>query len=109
MQFKDETALNAAVRGVFKTWGWGCVHVREADTPGVLDLVAWKEPHRIWWIELKIDDEAVRASQLEFIRNNPRVSSVFRWHTVTEIMEVTLQSRTKLMSWPEFAGWISEL
>lgn len=108
MQFKDETAFNAAVRGLFKTWGWGCIHVREADTPGVLDLVAWK-PNRVWWIELKIDDEAVRTSQLEFIRDNPIVSSVFRWHSQTELVEITQQGRSKILTWPEFAGWVSEI
>ena len=108
MHFKNETEFNAAVRGVFRTWEWGCVHVREADTPGVLDLVAWK-PNRVWWIELKVDDEEIRSSQLEFIRDHPRVSSVFRWRSTTEILEITQQGRLKMVTWPAFSSWVSTI
>jgi hypothetical protein len=65
--FKDETALNKHLRSRIKGLGFQCVHVKETDTPGPLDLLAWKGTFYVW-IELKLDDERVRESQREFIR-----------------------------------------
>ena len=66
--FKDETEFNKWLRTRIRRRGYGCVHVREADTPGPLDLVVWWGTTMVAWIELKLDDRLVEASQIEFMR-----------------------------------------
>jgi hypothetical protein len=110
MHFKDETAFNAAVRGILRSRGLKCCHVRETDTPGPLDLVVWLGRVLVCWIELKLDDEEVRPSQVEFLRQNDTCSMVLRWKNEEQIMEwhpvgVDLRWPPYKMTWQEFVQW----
>ena len=66
-----ETEFNRQMREVLRAQGMRCLHIREADQPGVLDLIVWtviplpRTPPR--WLELKIGDEEVRPSQVDFM------------------------------------------
>ena len=111
MLFKDEAVFNAAVRGVFRCNGFKAVHVRETDAPGPLDLVVWKDTELVGWFELKIDDEQVRPSQIEFMRNNKLCSMVMRWLNDLEKIQFEWpgQARVKRMSWTDFCVWVQRL
>lgn len=116
MHFPSETALNAAMRGVFRTAGLRCAHVKEADQPGPLDLIVWKGRALVCWIEVKLDDEPVRPSQTEFFRENDDCTILMRWwnnHQRFEVHFVGTYPEQKvppyLMTWPEFAQWAVKL
>lgn len=89
MRFENETKFNEAVRNLLTARGLQCVHVREAHKPGPLDLVVWWGRILVAWIELKVDDEEVRPSQKEFIRDNPKSSLVLRWSNEREVLYVS--------------------
>lgn len=63
-----ESEFNADIRRLLRAHGYRVTHIREADTPGVLDLLIWKGTRIVAWMELKVDMEPLRASQTEFIR-----------------------------------------
>lgn len=63
----NETEFNASLRGVMRAQGLRVTHVKEADQPGVLDLIVRAPGLPPVWMELKIGDEAVRPSQVDFI------------------------------------------
>ena len=75
---RSETVFNADLREVLRAQGFGVVHVREADNPGVYDLHVSStfqrrkngpmHPHRYAWIELKIEHEELRLSQRGWAR-----------------------------------------
>lgn len=64
----NETEFNARMRSALRAHGLQVVHVREADQPGALDLAVWEGTRMLGWIELKVDREAVRPSQIDFAR-----------------------------------------
>lgn len=75
---RSETAFNADLREVLRmTAGFSALHVREADLPGVFDLLvteklaagALPRPLRFLWLELKVGNEEVRPSQVNFHRD----------------------------------------
>ena len=108
VQFKDETEFNGAVRDVFTAHGLRCVHVREAHTPGPLDLVVWRGRVMVAWIELKIDNEEVRPSQKEFIRADPARCIILRWRTKEQAVFIEWPDLPKAppyrLTWNEFRG-----
>lgn len=67
-EFREETEFNAALREVLKSHGLKAVHIRETDTPGVVDLLVWDKSWIIAWMELKMGSETLRPSQVEFLR-----------------------------------------
>lgn len=105
--FKDETALNKWLRSRIRGRGYQCIHVREADTPGPLDLLVWKikgcvgpgcdhSVSSMTWIELKLDDRVVEPSQIEFMRTQQREGvsyCVVRYRHDTEMFEVSQLDR----------------
>lgn len=103
--FTDETAFNKWLRSQIRGRGYQCIHVREADFPGPLDLVVWKRrtcvgcdhsTDRVFWIELKLDDRVVEPSQIEFMRAQQREGvsyCVVRYRHDTEIFEVSRLDR----------------
>ena len=83
--------MNKWLRSKIKGLGYQCLHVKEADIPGPLDLLAWL-PGSVHWIELKLDDRAVEPSQIEFMRAQRREGvsyCVVRFRGDTEIFEVS--------------------
>jgi hypothetical protein len=50
-----ETEFNADFRAVLRTQGLGNLHIREADQPGVSDLVIWQDRIILAWVELKVE------------------------------------------------------
>ncbi len=64
---RDETELNRSVRSAIRSLGLAVVHIRETDVPGATDLVIWKGTDIRGWMELKMNDEAIRKSQIEFM------------------------------------------
>lgn len=97
VQFRNETEFNSWMREVLRSAGLGCLHIREADIPGPSDLIIWKGPRIIAWIELKIDDEPVRPSQKEFLRERRKEGSlalVFRFKSEAEEIEVCMAEQT---------------
>lgn len=115
MHFDSEAEFNTAVRGVLRGRGLQCIHVREADVPGPLDLVVWLGRALVCWIELKIDDQEVRPSQKEFIRDNGNNCIVMRWLNDRQIIQVWFASMRLTdppyrMTWQEFANeWSPKL
>lgn len=105
--FSDETAFNKWLRSRIRGRGYQCIHVREADFPGPLDLVAWRtvpcvnpgcdhSADTVVWIELKLDDRVVEPSQIEFMRAQQREGvgyCVVRYRHDTEIFEVSRLDR----------------
>jgi uncharacterized protein YkuJ len=102
--FTDETAFNKWLRSRIRGRGYQCLHVREADMPGPLDLVVWSSntfvegvrQDLVSWIELKLDDREVETSQLEFLRTQHREgvkACVVRYRNDTEIFEVAQMDR----------------
>lgn len=67
---RNETGVfNPDLREVLRQQGLGALHVREADLPGVFDLLVTEASgtHRHLWLELKIFAE-VEPSQIGFAR-----------------------------------------
>jgi uncharacterized protein YkuJ len=100
--FTDETAFNKWLRSRIRGRGYQCIHVREADFPGPLDLVAWRTrpcvnpADTVIWIELKLDDRVVEPSQIEFMRAQQREGvsyCVVRYRHDTEFFEVSRLDR----------------
>jgi hypothetical protein len=93
--FKDETTFNKWLRSRIRGRGFQCLHIREADVPGPLDLLAWKPGHMVW-IELKLDDREVEPSQIEFLRTQRRKgvrACVVRYWNDTERFQVEQMDR----------------
>lgn len=67
-EFRDETEFNAALREVLQEHGFKVIHIRETDTPGVVDLLIWDKSWIVAWMELKMGSETLRPSQIEFLR-----------------------------------------
>lgn len=69
----SETAFNFRMREILRAQGLRCLHVRDTDTPGVCDLLVWHRRYdgemQAIWLELKIGDEELRPSQIEFMHN----------------------------------------
>jgi hypothetical protein len=65
----SETEFNAELRKVLRAHGIRAIHIREADQPGVLDLLCYDGDRILGWLELKIKNTAVRTSQREFIKD----------------------------------------
>jgi hypothetical protein len=90
---RSETAFNADFREVLKAQGLGVLHIRETDTPGAFDLLVtivrldWPPQHV--WIELKVMDEEMRPSQVNFHRERKAldeltlVARLLNEHTVS--------------------------
>lgn len=62
----NETKFNAELRAVLRVQGLQALHIREADQPGVSDLVVWRGRALVAWLELKIDDHEVEPQQEQF-------------------------------------------
>lgn len=62
----SETEFNLLMRGALLDQGHHNLHIREANVPGVSDLIIYTAAD--FWVELKVDDEEVRPSQREFSR-----------------------------------------
>lgn len=89
--FTDETAFNKWLRSRIRGRGYQCIHVREADAPGPLDLVVWQGGRLVGWFELKLDDREVETSQKEFMRQCNREgvrNYVIRFRRDVEIFDV---------------------
>lgn len=65
-----ETEFNLRMRQVIRAHGFRCLHIREADEPGVLDLIVYLQNVIFAWIELKRDNEEVRTSQIQFMKSH---------------------------------------
>jgi hypothetical protein len=71
----NETEFNAGMRRAIRAHGLRVMHIRETDTPGVLDLMVYQgSPVGITliiaWVELKLQGEELRPSQVNFIREH---------------------------------------
>lgn len=73
-----ETPFNAMLRVALKRQNLKCIHIRETENPGVLDLIVYKGSWLVAWVELKVADEKVRPSQIDFMRAHPDNSMVVR-------------------------------
>lgn len=77
----DEAWFTTYMLSVLRAQGLRALHIREAETPGVLDLLVWNGSEILGWIELKIGSKPLEPGQREFIRNNEPLSGnmfVFR-------------------------------
>lgn len=63
-----EIDFNSSMRSTLRLHGLNALHIREAEVPGPSDLIVWKGDKIIVWAELKVDDEPLRPSQVEFMR-----------------------------------------
>lgn len=93
--FNDETVFNKWMRSRIRGRGYQCIHIREADIPGPLDLLVWDAEYPAW-IELKLNDREVEPSQLEFLRAQYREgvrACVVRFWNGTKIFEVSQMGR----------------
>lgn len=111
----SETEFNARLRSLMRAQGLKAIHVREADEPGVLDLVVYQSEALYGWLELKVDNEAVRTSQKEFLRDH-RNSYVLRYmsrsgnilvyrrnaETPMATVKIGIDWKTSLMKWNEY-------
>lgn len=98
---RDETELNRSVRQALRQSGLSVVHIRETDVPGATDLVIWKGTEIMGWMELKMNDEAVRKSQIEFMNDRRKESDrvyVGRFHTNEDMFTV--------FRWPDITTFI---
>lgn len=98
MLFKNEAEFNARMRAMFRHCGLQCLHIREADVPGPSDLVVWHGQQLVAWIELKIDNEEVRPSQKEFLRDRQLegcLALVFRFRNGPDHIEAHLANQDK--------------
>jgi len=88
---RDETELNRSVRSAIRARGLAVVHIRETDVPGATDLVIWKGTDIRGWMELKMNDEAVRKSQIEFMNQRRKESDrvyLGRFHTEEDMFTI---------------------
>jgi hypothetical protein len=69
-----EKDFNATMRICLRGRGLEAIHIVEADLPGPADLIVYHGATIIAWLELKIDDEALRPSQVEFLRRHDKLS-----------------------------------
>lgn len=113
-----ETEFNAAFRAVLRTQGLGGLHIREADQPGVSDLVVWQGRSLQAWAELKVDDRAVEPQQMQFLQERETESGsayVIRFNNNTGLTYVARPLSTglvmvdvfpnfRLVKWKEFFG-----
>lgn len=74
-ELKDETALNRQFRVALRADGLSVTHLRETDFPGATDLIVWDGVEILGWVELKMGDEKLRPSQVEFMTERLRESS----------------------------------
>lgn len=87
----NETDFNRQLRAAIDKGGVRCLHVREADIPGVTDLVVWEGVELLGWLELKIDDHPLETSQKEFMRERRKETDrvyVARFRSATQAVEV---------------------
>lgn len=85
-----ETPFNAMVRAALKRQGLQCRHIRETENPGVLDLIIFKDHLLVSWLELKVGDNPLEASQEEFIKDHPNTSRVLRLNGNEDTWSLTL-------------------
>lgn len=79
-ELRNETAFNRVLRESIRRSGVQCMHIREADYPGVLDLLVYTGPEILAWVELKIEDSDLEVGQVEFIgKHGVYGTYVFRW------------------------------
>lgn len=69
-----ESDFNSALRRVLRLQGLRVIHIVEADETGVSDLEVWLGNTILAWMELKVDNEKLRPSQVEFLRERDRES-----------------------------------
>lgn len=101
---KDETDLNRQVRGAIRRGGLPVVHIRETDIPGATDLLVWKNTEIMGWIELKMNYEAVRKSQVEFM--NDRLKETNRVYLARFI---TSDDVLRIYRWPAVDSYPMEV
>jgi hypothetical protein len=69
-----EKDFNRDLRGLIRAQGLGAIHVVEADFDGVSDLIVYDGPLILGWLELKVDGEPLRPSQVEFLRDRDKAT-----------------------------------
>ena len=87
----DETEFNGRMRVIFRSQGLNVLHIREADVPGPADLIVWRGRELLAWVELKVDEEEVRISQIEFLRDRRAEADnayVFRYMNRSQLIRV---------------------
>lgn len=92
-----EGDFNLSIRTIMRAQGLKAIHIREADDPGASDLIVAKGPRILAWAELKMDNEPLRPSQVEFLRamdTNAGNAFVLRMHGNTGIVSVERPLKT---------------
>lgn len=88
----DEGEFSLHWRNHLRRTGLVVLCVWEADERGVSDLVILDPSHKVLaWAELKVNDEALRPSQVEFLRARDRECGnafVVRYHGATGLVMV---------------------
>lgn len=102
-----EKDFNASLRVALRSRGLKAIHIVEADSPGPADLIVYQGATILGWLELKMGDEPLRSSQIEFLRDHDKESGnayVVRMFPNTGIITV---ERPKVRGyWNADAEWV---
>lgn len=100
---KAELQFSRDLRSELRARGLGVLVIVEADEPGPSDLMVFEKEMvsvLLGWLELKVDDEALRPSQVEFLRARDKETGnafVVRLESATGV--VTIERPAKPSGW----------
>lgn len=107
-EFVSETQFNAALRDVLRGQGLKVLHLRECDQDGPSDLIVWRGIMVLAWAELKMNNEPLRPSQKEFLREVGPAGNAYVIRCFGSVQVLVLRNDDPLWSSLKNVQWVPD-